>query len=61
MQYESQRDPSTDPTLAEMTEKAIEVLSKNKNGFFLLVEGLLYSECIKNPFFEPQIWYVYIL
>ncbi|KAG1651307.1 Alkaline phosphatase, tissue-nonspecific isozyme [Nymphon striatum] len=28
-----------DPTLAEMTEKAIGVLQNNKNGFFLLVEG----------------------
>lgn len=27
------------PTLATMTEKAIEVLSKNDNGFFLQVEG----------------------
>ena len=27
------------PSLAEMTQKAIEVLSQNKNGFFLLVEG----------------------
>lgn len=27
------------PGLVEMTEKAIETLSKNKNGFFLMVEG----------------------
>ncbi|XP_047482851.1 alkaline phosphatase-like [Penaeus chinensis] len=27
------------PTLAEMTEKAIEILSSQDNGFFLLVEG----------------------
>ena len=27
------------PSLAEMTQKAIELLSGNKNGFFLLVEG----------------------
>jgi alkaline phosphatase len=27
------------PTLVEMTEKAIEILSKNENGFFLMVEG----------------------
>ena len=25
--------------LEEMTKKAIETLSKNKNGFFLMVEG----------------------
>lgn len=28
-----------EPSLAEMTAKAIELLSKNKNGFFLFVEG----------------------
>lgn len=27
------------PTLKEMTGKALEILSKNKNGFFLMVEG----------------------
>lgn len=27
------------PTLAEMTAKAIDVLSKNENGYFLFVEG----------------------
>lgn len=28
-----------EPTLSEMTDKAIDVLSKNANGFFLFVEG----------------------
>jgi alkaline phosphatase len=28
-----------EPTIAEMTRKAIEILSRNKNGFFLMVEG----------------------
>jgi len=28
-----------DPTLTDMTEKAIQILSKNPNGFFLFVEG----------------------
>ncbi|KAG6452853.1 alkaline phosphatase, tissue-nonspecific isozyme [Manduca sexta] len=28
-----------DPSLSEMTQKAIEILSANKNGFFLFVEG----------------------
>ncbi|GAA3886940.1 hypothetical protein GCM10022405_10680 [Gibbsiella dentisursi] len=27
------------PSLAQMTDKAIELLSKNDNGFFLQVEG----------------------
>lgn len=30
---------STEPTLAEMTSKAVEVLSQNEEGFFLMVEG----------------------
>ena len=32
-------DAANVPSLAEMTEKAIEILSKNKGGFFLMVEG----------------------
>lgn len=28
-----------EPTLAEMTDKAIDILSKNENGYFLFVEG----------------------
>lgn len=30
---------SPEPTLTKMVEKAIEVLSKNENGFFLFVES----------------------
>ncbi|XP_017332834.2 intestinal-type alkaline phosphatase [Ictalurus punctatus] len=37
--YELERDPETDPSLTEMTEKAIKILSKNPNGFYLFVEG----------------------
>ena len=33
-------DPKrTQPSLKEMTSKALEVLSKDKDGFFLMVEG----------------------
>ncbi|MEE6516042.1 hypothetical protein FKM82_025233 [Ascaphus truei] len=39
MKYELSRDPSSDPSIAEMTEKAIKILSKNPRGFFLFVEG----------------------
>lgn len=39
LSYEMDRDASKQPSLAEMTEKAISVLSKNENGFFLMVEG----------------------
>ncbi len=31
--------PASTPTLAQMTDKAISLLSKNQNGFFLQVEG----------------------
>lgn len=37
--YEIDRDAKAEPSLAEMTQKAIEILAKNKNGFFLMVEG----------------------
>jgi len=33
------RDPSKEPSLAEMTSKAIDLLKKDKDGFFLFVEG----------------------
>ena len=39
MAYNIDRDPLKEPSLAEMTQKAIEKLSKNENGFFLMVEG----------------------
>ncbi|KAL3869103.1 hypothetical protein ACJMK2_041828 [Sinanodonta woodiana] len=44
MNYDYERnDPNHEkagePSLEEMTEKAIQILSKNKKGFFLLVEG----------------------
>lgn len=41
LQYEMYRKETgnTDPTLAELTEKAIQILQKNDKGFFLLVEG----------------------
>ena len=37
--YDLDRDPTREPSLAEMTGAAINLLSRNKNGFFLLVEG----------------------
>jgi alkaline phosphatase len=33
------RNKETSPSLSEMTQKALEVLSQNKKGFFLMVEG----------------------
>lgn len=41
MQFDMLRhtDRAGEPSLADMTQKAIQILSKNPNGFFLLVEG----------------------
>lgn len=39
MPYDIDRDPALIPSLEEMTRKAIEKLSDNENGFFLMVEG----------------------
>lgn len=39
MPYDFDRDTTKIPSLAEMTRKSIEILSKNKKGFFLMVEG----------------------
>lgn len=37
--YSHDRNPEKVPSIAEMTEKALQILSKNENGFFLMVEG----------------------
>ena len=42
MQYELERDksgPTGEPSLAEMTKKAVQILEKDTLGYFLLVEG----------------------
>jgi alkaline phosphatase len=39
MEYSVDRDPKKEPSLVEMTAKALEILKKNPKGFFLLVEG----------------------
>ncbi|XP_064341500.1 intestinal-type alkaline phosphatase-like [Camelus dromedarius] len=39
MKYEAQRDLTKDPSLAEMTEAALRLLSRNPLGFYLFVEG----------------------
>lgn len=39
MAYDMDRDPAKEPSLAEMTKKAIDILSKDPDGFFLMVEG----------------------
>jgi alkaline phosphatase len=39
MSYDLDRDPAKEPTLADMTAKAMDVLGKNHKGYFLMVEG----------------------
>jgi alkaline phosphatase len=39
MSYDLDRDPAKEPSLADMTTKAMDVLSKNQKGYFLMVEG----------------------
>lgn len=41
MRYEADRaqDIAGEPSLAEMTSKALQILQKNKNGFYLMVEA----------------------
>lgn len=38
MKFELNRNSSTDPSIVEMTDKAIRILRRNPNGFFLFVE-----------------------
>ena len=45
MQYELDRvktSPPTEPSLAEMTEKALKVLQRDNDGYFLFVESKLW-------------------
>jgi alkaline phosphatase len=39
MSYELDRDTTAEPSLAEMTSKAIDILSKDPDGYYLVVEG----------------------
>ena len=39
MSYELDRDATKEPSLAQMTTRTIDILSKNNKGFFLMVEG----------------------
>uniref|UniRef100_A0A9L0JZ94 Alkaline phosphatase n=1 Tax=Equus asinus TaxID=9793 RepID=A0A9L0JZ94_EQUAS len=44
LKYEAHRDLTLDPSLTEMTEAALRVLSRNPSGFYLFVEGLAPSK-----------------
>lgn len=39
MSYEVERDRDTNPSLAEMADKSLDILSQDPDGFFLMVEG----------------------
>lgn len=39
MKYEYEKKGTQEPSLSDMTKKAIEILSKNNKGFFLMVES----------------------
>ena len=39
MNFDLDRDASKEPSLADMTSKALDILQKNKKGYFLMVEG----------------------
>jgi alkaline phosphatase len=39
LSYEAVRDPAKEPSLTDMTRKAIDILAARPNGFFLVVEG----------------------
>ena len=51
MQYEVDRaaDKAGEPSIEEMTKKAIKILQKNPKGYFLLVEGLFSFALIVLP------------
>ncbi|MFL6676099.1 MAG: alkaline phosphatase [Massilia sp.] len=46
LEFEAVRDPHRQPGLAEMTSKAIDLLSQRPNGFFLMVEGGLIDHAL---------------
>ncbi len=39
MSYDLDRNPEKQPSLSEMTKKAIDLLDEKENGFFLMIEG----------------------
>lgn len=49
--FELDRNPSRQPSLAQMTSKALDILSKGEKGFFLMVEGskVDYAAHAKDP------------
>ena len=54
--FEIDRKGSTEPSLAEMTAKALEVLDKKKDGFFLMVEAGRIDHAAHNHDIASVIW-----
>ena len=52
MSYRLENKTDIHPTLTEMTEKAIEILSKNDQGYVLLVEGFIFKTHINLYFLQ---------
>lgn len=46
IEYSDNLTMNRDPSLLNMTNIAIKILSKNPNGFFLMVEGNLFDFCL---------------
>ena len=63
MSFEIDRDNNIEPSIIEMTQKAIEMLSLNPNGYFLLVEGgkidhgLLFKVYLNTPYIKIFIYF----
>ena len=63
MSYEIDRDPTEEPSLREMTEKAIKILedatANSDKGFFLMIEGSRIGKQKKNNITVFK-WFIYL-
>jgi alkaline phosphatase len=55
MEYESGRDDTKQPGLSGMTEKAVDLLATDPDGFFLLVEGGLIDHAASDRDYEDAV------
>lgn len=56
MRFEVFRNRTRDPSIVDMTEKAIQILSKNPKGFFLFVEDEYYSFAVVLLLYQVILW-----